>query len=103
MKKFLIAPKSKQSVFFSFQRILKYQETDDNNDFLLKEFQDNFEIEQQAYWSHYWITQGEDVILQAWNEKYKDYLQENVDKNVQETQENLFSIKKIEKYGSSKS
>lgn len=66
--------KSKQPIFFNFNRILQNQESGIDFDLFIREFQENFELEQLEYWTKFWSKKGEEHVLQTWNEKYKDYL-----------------------------
>ncbi|KAI8120742.1 Trimethylguanosine synthase [Lucilia cuprina] len=80
--------KSKQPIFFSFSRILENQEIFDY-DLFIKEFQENFEQEQQDNWCKYWQKEGEEEVLKKWNEKYKEYLKtEQESEEQQEKEEN---------------
>ena len=76
MSQYYVESKSKQPIFFSFNRIIRNQETGLDYELIVREFQDNFDKEQQENWVEYWNKQGEDIILEAWNIKYKDYLKE---------------------------
>ncbi|XP_037816572.1 trimethylguanosine synthase [Lucilia sericata] len=90
MSQYFIESKSKQPIFFSFNRILENQEILDY-DLFIKDFQENFEQEQQDNWCKYWNKQGEEQVLKTWNEKYKDYLkteQESEEQQDQEQEEN---------------
>ncbi|XP_065365502.1 trimethylguanosine synthase [Calliphora vicina] len=74
MSQYFIESKSKQPIFFNFNRILQNQESGIDFDLFIREFQENFELEQLENWIKFWSKEGEEQVLQTWNEKYKDYL-----------------------------
>uniref|UniRef100_A0A1I8Q6L3 Trimethylguanosine synthase n=1 Tax=Stomoxys calcitrans TaxID=35570 RepID=A0A1I8Q6L3_STOCA len=74
MTQYFIESITKEPQFFYFTQIL-----DENVDHTLwlNQFQEDFDKNQQENWQAYWQKEGEQIILDTWNEKYKDYLNEN--------------------------
>ncbi|KAM7360058.1 trimethylguanosine synthase 1 [Cochliomyia hominivorax] len=70
---------SKQPIFFSFNRILHNQEGGVDFKEVVEAFQEQFEKEQEENWKIFWIKQGEEIVLEKWNEKYKDYLKKEIE------------------------
>lgn len=73
MTQYFIESKTKIPQLFYFSQILK---EDVDHESLLKKLLGDFENWQQENWINYWADEGEQIILQTWNEKYKDYLKE---------------------------
>lgn len=93
MSKYFVESACKQPIFFSFSRIIQSQETGLNYDLIVREFQDNFDKDQQENWAEFWSKQGEDLILQTWNTKYKDYLKEAQNVETLDNVNNYMDIK----------
>ncbi|XP_075145266.1 uncharacterized protein LOC142220169 isoform X1 [Haematobia irritans] len=81
MTQYFIETKTKEPQFFYFTQIL-----DENVDHTLwiNEFQEDFDRKQQENWEAYWQKEGEQIVLQTWNEKYKDYLDKGDNEGVKD-------------------
>ncbi|XP_073823551.1 trimethylguanosine synthase 1 [Musca autumnalis] len=80
MTQLFVESKSKVPQFFGFSQI--FSEKDDHN-LLINSIQEDFDKWQQDNWLKYWTKEGEHIVLETWNEKYKDYIkegEENTDK-----------------------
>ncbi|XP_061394087.1 trimethylguanosine synthase [Musca vetustissima] len=73
-----IESNSKVPQFFGFSQI--FNEYDDHN-LLINSIQEDFDKWQEENWLKYWNKEGEHIVLEAWNEKYKDYLKEGEEHN----------------------
>ncbi|KAL9895247.1 trimethylguanosine synthase [Glossina fuscipes] len=63
--------------FFHFSKILSYDEkgaNKENIDKIVREFEENFLVWQTDFWHCHWAEQGDNLTLDKWYRKYKDFM-----------------------------
>ncbi|XP_005188202.1 trimethylguanosine synthase [Musca domestica] len=89
MTQHFVESKSKVPQFFGFSEIFNEQ---DDHSLLINSIQEDFDKWQQDNWMKYWNKEGENIVLETWNEKYKEFLREG-DANLDKKDIQLESIK----------
>uniref|UniRef100_A0A1A9WGT5 Trimethylguanosine synthase n=1 Tax=Glossina brevipalpis TaxID=37001 RepID=A0A1A9WGT5_9MUSC len=63
--------------FFHFSKILSYNTGDtakENVEKIIREFEEKFLLWQTDFWHCYWAEEGNNLILDKWYRKYKDFM-----------------------------